>query len=384
MSVVRKFMKILSFNIWGPPYAKHRAARIRAITECIIQLAPDVVCLQEVYFPRNPNEIVDSLKDIFPHYHLFSSGVIGSGLLTLSRFPIIDAAFHRFRMGGKLFEYGDYYAGKGIGLVRIQMPGGIVDVYNCHPHAQYEPEHDNEYAVYTDTNLYEAVRFINRESNDHPIVLCGDLNTRPDQSGYAIVTGLGCLLDSYFLLHDTYPITFSVDNPYVDSENQCLDYVMVQNAAPLSIELVMTERLSSEALAYSDHYGLLAEIDFSKSSPSKTESDIRPILDALCKRVELALAETENEQITHFERALFGFASLIDGNLLASFISRHFQKLGRLVRILVNIGAVGYGFYEILQAVGNLQARKNVLQALYGEISVQLQAKSHYEYPESG
>src|SRR5688500_12922252 len=108
-------MRILTLNIWGVPYAKHRLARLKLIADKVLELSPDILCFQEVYLPRCPKILIDQLKVQYPYSHHFSSGLVGSGLLTLSKYPIVDAAFHRFRMGGKplRLEHGDYYAGKG-------------------------------------------------------------------------------------------------------------------------------------------------------------------------------------------------------------------------------------------------------------------------------
>src|SRR5690606_3187198 len=191
------------------------------------------------------------------HFHYFPSALVGSGLLTMSKYPITDAHFHKFRMQGKPEDilHGDYYAGKGVGLTRIDTPQGLIDVYNCHTHAQYNPDNDNEYALYTETNLYEVARFIDSHSGASPVILCGDLNTRPNQEGYKIITQLGALVDTFHELHIQHPITSAKDNPYTQSDNQCLDYVLVRNASVQSIDLVMTENLSGDILAYSDHYG---------------------------------------------------------------------------------------------------------------------------------
>ncbi|MDQ7024771.1 MAG: endonuclease/exonuclease/phosphatase family protein [Anaerolineae bacterium] len=371
-------MRILTLNIWGVPYAKHRAVRFRQIAEKSIEVAPDVLCFQEVYLPRTPKIMIDHLKADYPYTHHFTSSVIGSGLLTLSKYPIVDAAFHRFRMSGKLFRKGDYYAGKGIGLVRIQMPDGLVDVYNCHTHAQYEAHNDNEDAIYTNTNLYEAVRFIHTNSGNNPAVLCGDLNTRPDQLGYRILLQLGNLSDSYYHHHNKYPITYSSDNPYTHDFNQCLDYVMLRNSSIRSIELVMNQPISADK-AYSDHYGLLAEIDTQQQSSQPSKPDIEAVMQSLLQEVKLALIKTENEQLTHTGHAILGFSTLIDGNLLANFIGRYFKPLAKILRLLVNVGGFGYGIYSLLQAGVNLQSRRATLQAIYDELKHQIDSRCLFD-----
>lgn len=373
-------MQILTLNIWGAPYAKDRSERILMIANEIKQnLKPDILCFQEVYMPNDRGNLISLLKEDYPHYHFFASGMIGSGLLTMSGFPIVDARFYRFRMGGKPldFKHGDYYGGKGIGLTKIDTPEGMIDVYNCHTHAQYSSNVNNDYAIYNETNLYEAARFILANSGDCPTVLCGDLNTRPEQLGYRIITELGNLSNAYFSLHGQFPITFSNDNPYIDFPNQCLDYVLLRNAKADSIEVVMNEHLSGTAKAYSDHYGLLAEIRL--SSESAKNENFETTLKVLHKRVREARIETENEQMSHLERMALALASILDGFMAAAFLGRFNRSLGRFIRKWTLIGVIVFALYSLLQAGLNLQSRRNTLNSLEQELKRQIEANRLFD-----
>ena len=367
-------MKILSLNIWGPPQAKHRSERIATIAEEVKRLNPDVLCFQEVYLEGNKADLIGRLKESWPHYHYFASAMLGSGLLTMSRYPITEAVFHRFRMGGKpeRLNHGDYFVGKGIGLCRIAFEGKTLDVYNIHPHAQYEVDNnDNEYAVYNEASLYEAVRFVNANSGDKPLVFCGDFNTRPDQTGYQIIMGLGDFLDSYKARHGKHDITFSANNPYVKEPDQTLDYVMLRGLGIKEIKLVCTGALSNGALAYSDHHGLLAELDF-EQNPEILQIDIRPALQVLYKRIILALAETEGQQGEGITKAVLGFSTIFDAGFLIGWAGKLNKRFGDFLRCLIYLGVIGYAGYQVLHAGVNLQARKRTLEALEQEVKKQL------------
>jgi sphingomyelin phosphodiesterase 2 len=373
-------MRILTLNIWGAPYAKHRPERIQMIANEIKQnLKPDIVCFQEVYMPNDRRQLIDSLKSYYPHYHFFASGIIGSGLLTMSCFPIIDTVFHRFRMSGKPEDitHGDYYAGKGIGLARINAVEGRVDVYNCHTHAQYEADDNNEYAVFNETNLYEAAGFIHAYSSNCPTVLCGDLNTRPEQLGYEIITKLGNLTNAFYRIHHQFPITYAADNPYVESENQCLDYVLLRNASADSVELVMQERLSGRAKAYSDHYSLLAEIHPVDESVENYEFE--PVVNRFYEHVKIALVETENEQMGALVRIALGLVSIADSMAAAAFLQYFSRSLARYMRRLAFWGSIGFGLYQLMQAGLNLQARRNALSAIEQELERQIEAECLFD-----
>jgi len=60
--------------------------------------------------------------------------MVGSGMCIMSRYPIIEHHYHSFSLNGYLhmFWHGDWFAGKGIGLCRINVNGFIVDVYTTH------------------------------------------------------------------------------------------------------------------------------------------------------------------------------------------------------------------------------------------------------------
>ena len=57
------------------------------------------------------------------HVRDFPSGALGSGLWILSRHPIVEAYFEQFTHNGHWWEFaqGDWWAGKGIGLARIEL-----------------------------------------------------------------------------------------------------------------------------------------------------------------------------------------------------------------------------------------------------------------------
>jgi sphingomyelin phosphodiesterase 2 len=83
---------------------------------CSAACTADVLMLQEVWVAAD----VELLRQAgaeggLPHSFQFLSGAVGSGLLLLSRFRIVQAAFHPFTARGDPFAVtqGDFFAGKG-------------------------------------------------------------------------------------------------------------------------------------------------------------------------------------------------------------------------------------------------------------------------------
>lgn len=65
---------------------------------------------------------------------IFCSGVIGAGLLVLSKYPIIATLFHSWSVNGYFhrIQHADWFGGKGVGLAKILVNGKIVHLYNAH------------------------------------------------------------------------------------------------------------------------------------------------------------------------------------------------------------------------------------------------------------
>lgn len=377
---------LLTLNVWGAPYAQHRTSRMQAINKKIRQLKPDIICFQEAYLADNRRTLQHELVNEGWHFqYYFPSGLLGSGLLTVSRYPIIETAFHRFRLGGKPedLQHGDYYAGKGIGLTRIHTPAGTIDIYNIHPHAQYQNTPANEYAVYTDSNLYDAARFIHAYSPSNPVILAGDYNTQPHESGYRLITTLTQLVDVYSYLNPDSPgLTFVPDNPYVQSQPQRLDYVMVKRGVNrgfdlLSADIVLTELFSLDngAKAYSDHYGVLAELEIVDSPAAVINSpdvdSTRLLLTELAQRIQQELTNNAISQDNHTERALLGLASLLDAGFTLKLFIGWLPGWRRLRRLLL-FAAILYAGYHSIHAGVLFPTRRHTLTALLDEIRLQL------------
>ncbi len=378
-------IRLLSLNTWGAPYAKHISARMDAITQHILTLSPDIVCLQEVFMSDSRDTLLKTLSVAYPHHHYFASGLIGSGLFTLSKFPILDANFLRFRLGGKPEKplHGDYYAAKGIGLTHIKTPNGILDVYNIHPHAQYEHHEDNEYAAFTNSQLYETIRFVNSQSSQNTVVLCGDFNTQPHMLGYAVLTTGGQMVDAFSML---YPqddgITFSRQNPYVTAPDQRLDYIFLKGAiAPDSVSICFTETFqNAEHLTYSDHYGLLTELTFTEQAISFTPShNLKEVAKKLLKEVQREHDTTLAQRTHHIEQAVLGFASLVDIAFAKRIFLGRFPAFSRILGRISVIIACFYGTYHATNAFLNLRARLQVLSSLSQELQHQVQSRRWFD-----
>ena len=62
------------------------------------------------------------------------SGVLGSGICILSKFPVKDVMFHKWSLNGYVHKihHGDWFGGKGVGLCRLQIHNMNINVYITH------------------------------------------------------------------------------------------------------------------------------------------------------------------------------------------------------------------------------------------------------------
>ncbi|WIA29868.1 hypothetical protein OEZ86_012337 [Tetradesmus obliquus] len=134
-------LSVLTLNIWGLwLVSKKRQERVKHLCHYLRTCTEDVVLLQEVWVDADAQALIRAGREAgLAHATHFRSGVFGSGLVTLSRHAISRHCFWRYAAGGFAtnISCGDYYAGKGVGWVRLATPLGEVDVFNSHLHANY-------------------------------------------------------------------------------------------------------------------------------------------------------------------------------------------------------------------------------------------------------
>ena len=157
----------------------------------------DVVLLQEVFYARDRRLFAEAGQlGGLAHSRYFDSGLVGSGLLTLSRYPIVDSSFLRFRLNGRPQDLvrSDYYAGKGVGRVRVSTPAGPVDLYNAHFIAPYLEWGPDRFGAHRVAQALEAGQYMLEQSGDAPAVLGCDLNCYPDDATYRTIIAAGGLV----------------------------------------------------------------------------------------------------------------------------------------------------------------------------------------------
>ena len=267
-------LKVLTFNTWGVPlFSRDRSARMRAIGRALATMDVDIVLLQEVFYAGDRRVLMDAAAAgglTFSRY--FDSGLVGSGLLTLSRYPIVESSFLRFRLNGRpqYLIRSDYYAGKGVGRARIHTPAGPVDAHNAHFIAPYLEWGPDRFSAHRVAQALEAGQYIATQSADVPAFLGCDLNCYPDDDTYRTLLASGRLKQAcagecevgerngYATIHppSRYDYIFARSGPSQEMSAERTRIVLGGRPAPNP----------DGVRGYSDHYGVLTEFEFTPAA----------------------------------------------------------------------------------------------------------------------
>ncbi len=263
-------IKLLTINIWnrsGPWEARRELLRAG-----IEALSPDVIGVQEV-MGDGTHTLAHELALGLGYGVVYGeakplAGGITFGNAALARFPITKRAVARLpgldtdEQRSALFS-------------EIETPGGILPFVVTHlawrlHHGYVREAQVAALATAIDEHAHvDAARL--------PLVLCGDFNARPDAAEIRFLTGLQSLGGRSVYLCDAFEATgegpgYTFDgrhNPFAAAFFELprrIDYVFVRGpdargrGVPLSAKVVFTE--VALGVAASDHYGVLAEIDY--------------------------------------------------------------------------------------------------------------------------
>lgn len=263
-------LTVVTLNCWGLPLiSESKPQRFQAIGETLAKMSPDIVGLQEVYIKGDRSMLTDQLRTGgLEHSIYFPSGVFGSGLFIISRYPIIDKGFWKFSIQGNPNDLirPDYYSGKGLAWVRIQTPLVLLDFYNTHLIAPYLEIGENVYFSHRVAQAYETALLINKNSNNIPAILAGDLNSPPSDLAYRSLCQYGMLSDSFKMANPDVPgYTITTEIPYIlVHEPERADYILFRNSDSLGFKISTSTLKFNEVppeyndkiLAFSDHYGV--------------------------------------------------------------------------------------------------------------------------------
>lgn len=130
-SATRISLKLVTYNVWGLPswMTGARPGRYPEIARELERLNPDVILLQEAWTANARKSAPANGRWAMARatgQHTFFQQ---SGLVTLSRWPIIGGEFYPFSRAAYL----DRFVNKGVLKVTVRLPGGqVLNVWNVH------------------------------------------------------------------------------------------------------------------------------------------------------------------------------------------------------------------------------------------------------------
>ncbi|KAK6017407.1 hypothetical protein OSTOST_17074 [Ostertagia ostertagi] len=178
--------------------------------------------------------MAERLSSCFRYHHYFHSGFTGSGVCVFSRYPIVSTLTHRYSLNGFAHHIhrGDWFGGKVVGLVEIEIGEIRVNFYATHLHAEYNRR----------SQSFELSQFVRHTAHGADVVIVvGDFNMEPEDLGFSQCRGVAhggtcdrpdnCYTEQKFREND---------------ESKRIDYILFKGHIP------------DENLNYSDHVGVQA------------------------------------------------------------------------------------------------------------------------------
>ncbi|MCP5059249.1 MAG: hypothetical protein GY937_21295 [bacterium] len=272
-------LRVATLNVWGlwGLLSRHLRPRMQAIPEQAEKLSLDVFAIQESWTDEGRDLLLSGLREIgLKHawHNPRTSG--GSGLLLVSRHPLGEARFHRFRLSGlpERIDHGDYFSGKGAVVVSIDTPAGPVDILDTHLVAHYASDPIDTYFGHRVGQVIEIAQLLS--PSERPVVALGDFNVRESGPEYPILVGLSGLVDAATLLDRRFD-TILAPHPYREIDHrERIDYVWTRDGLGMAARVQHLERafdaplsFGGDEAAYSDHAGIVAEIVLSRAPTAR-------------------------------------------------------------------------------------------------------------------
>ena len=359
-------LRILTLNAWAlpSPLSHEPNVRMKAIGDRLATFDADVVAFQEAWSPSARRRLVAAGRTAGYTEIWSRSGSIGtSGMLVLSRLPIRESRFIRFALCGfpQDITRGDYYGGKGIATLTLDTPAGPVALLSTHliPHyGNYGPED-----TYMGHRIAEVVELTGAlEQIEIPAIVVGDFNFTEREPEYKVLKGLSGLTDVAAVL-DRREETIIPGSPYRTNERPPgvrIDYVFVRDgveraAVPHTISRVLDEtiEINGKPASYSDHAGLLAEINLDNARPVRPPLDAEAVARAAGYLRE-GRAKAELRRSNHLSVAAGGgaFALAAIGSASMAPISRRRLLRAALIGLPAVALASSAGFGVVADRVG--------------------------------
>jgi len=251
-------LRIVSFNAWLIPlFSKKYTQRLERLPKALQGLEADVLCLQEVWSPKDQETLTHALADSHPHVHQTRSG-----LLLLSRFKIASSHFRTYAADDELPPR-ERLVRKGYLVATLETPVGAVRVATSHLAAMPQPGGPRSRQLRTLLEHLDA-------SKTAPLILAADLNM-PQVRGTVLTDDYRRLCDGGY--EDANPPLRAAAGgwrggektwhrwPRGPRQGHRRDYVVYRSGRSLEVSLRrFRQALADEKTALSDHNAQVADL----------------------------------------------------------------------------------------------------------------------------
>jgi endonuclease/exonuclease/phosphatase family metal-dependent hydrolase len=265
-------LKLVTYNIWGLPswMTGQSTGRYRQIAHELERLDPDFILLQEVWTPEARISAPDNgrwASGRAAGQHTFFQQ---SGLVTLSKCPIIGGAFYPFSRSA----FPDRFVNKGALKVTVHLAGGkVLNVWNVHLQEGGSPE-------IRQSQVRELVSWVHAAQDGQIADLVGgDFNCTPESSLCGeLVNSLGPSIQQ---LGGADPFVTWDGLSAKPGAGQTIDYIFIRECTPYrdvqaSQHVAFTAPSRKQRL--SDHLGIEAVVNLSPA-PSLA-GPVSPLLES--------------------------------------------------------------------------------------------------------
>lgn len=258
---------VQTFNAYGAFYSSDTAQRTREFSDQLARDNCEVIHLQEVFDRNRVNMYSEIGKDLQTTHKLIPTGLTTkSALMSAVRGEVISTTFQRFQkqtmMGMR----------KGFSVTRARFAGIPSEFYlvNLHLH------HSSKDARISQLNEVIAWR---KKHPELPMILMGDFNANPGSSELQLITQTLKLTDAVVAAQGGYSpnfCTYCADNPRSwdgfmkpgGAQNHVYDYIFIavpeRSQISITIKSVEVNLKGRPGFTWSDHYGVIAQLDIRK------------------------------------------------------------------------------------------------------------------------
>lgn len=287
-------VRVATLNTWGlpRPFSKRPEERLRSIGARLGSLALDAIAFQEVWTAGARARLQRAgLEAGLAHAWGPHARIGGSGLLLLSRWPIASSRLTCYSLRGhpEAITQGDYYGHKGFAWLRLDTPAGPLSLIDTHLHARYASDASHEYVPQRVGQIVELA--LGTRDIDDPLITAGDFNFTDRHVEYRLLGDLTGLRDVARELGNAQP-TVTAENPLRNSRkpDRRVDYVFARDGAGARLVARSVDRIFDEPpppplRGYSDHAGVLAELEVLPADRPRPAWSPRPEAIATARRL---------------------------------------------------------------------------------------------------